>query len=299
MPVKIPPGRANVAVPSAVTGRKSNPIRIESIDDPRVEVYANLKDAALSQRGGFFIAEGPLVVKQLLTSSHEVHSILTTHTKLDVLDDELQGHNRDIPVYTASQEVLDAIAGIHLHRGILACGVRPPPLSIADLIRRCRTLLILEDLSNHDNIGGLFRVAAALGGPSCGVILSPRCCDPYYRKALRVSIGHVLSTPFVFLDFTPELWKTLASAGFTIVSTQQTRNPLPVTMLDPPPRLALVLGAEGPGLQPQTAASIDAAGGINTRIPMTQGVDSLNIVVAAGILLSHLVDPALLSEKTC
>jgi tRNA G18 (ribose-2'-O)-methylase SpoU len=280
-----------------VTDPNVHPIRIESIDDPRVEVYANLKDAALSLRGGFFIAEGPLVVKQLLKSTHEVHSILTAETKLDILHDELHSRNHDVPVYTASQEVLDAIAGIHLHRGILACGVRPHPLSISELIARCNTLLILEDLSNHDNVGGLFRVAAALGGPACGVILSPRCCDPYYRKALRVSIGHVLSTPFTFAEFTPDLWKTLAQAGFTIVSTEQTGNPHPVTSLDRPPSLALVLGAEGPGLLPRTAADIQAAGGINARISMTLGVDSLNIVVAAGVLLSHLVDPVQRPEK--
>lgn len=280
-----------------MTGRNVQPIRIESIDDPRVEVYGNLKDADLSRRGGYFIAEGPLVVKQLLRSSHNVHSILTAETKLDVVEEELRSRPHEIPFYTASQEVLDAIAGIHLHRGILACGVRPRPLAIHDLVARSTTLLILEDLSNHDNIGGLFRVAAALGGPACSVILSPRCCDPYYRKALRVSIGHVLSTHFVFTEFTPDLWKTLAASGFTIISTEQRDNPRLVTSLDRPEKLALVLGAEGPGLQPETAAQIRAAGGINARISMAPMVDSLNIVVAAGVLLSHLAGPIPGPEK--
>lgn len=274
-----------------MTGPDVHPIPIESIDDPRVSVYGNLKDADLARRDGLFIAEGPLVVRQLLESEHEVHSVLVAESKLGAVVHDVARRSRRPAVFTASQETLDAIAGIHLHRGILACGIRPLDTTLESIVARCTTLLVLEDLSNHDNIGGLFRVAAGLGGARCGVILSPRCCDPYYRKSLRVSIGHVLRTPFVFAEFTPDLWARLASAGFVLVSTAQAHAPRDVADLGRPAKVALVLGAEGPGLRAETDRAIRAVGGLDARIPMAAGVDSLNIVVAAGVLLSHLVDP--------
>ncbi len=271
--------------------RPLHTVTIDDLSDPRVAPYANLKDAALAQRDGLFIAEGPLVVRELLRSRFPTRSVLVEEGKLGVLAPDLASLPDPIPIYTAAQPVLDAIAGLHLHRGILACGQRLTESSAQSLIEQSQVLVILEDLSNHDNVGGIFRVAAALGGSRCGVILSPRCCDPLYRKALRVSIGHALRVPFARHELTEAFFAGLARAGYTPIATEPAHSPTPVHQIPRPTRLALVLGAEGPGLLPQTTRSILAAGGRNARISMTPAVDSLNVVVAAGILLSHLVDP--------
>ncbi|MCG3122296.1 MAG: 23S rRNA (guanosine-2'-O-)-methyltransferase RlmB [Phycisphaerales bacterium] len=281
----------NVAVPSAVAGQSLHTVKIEDLADPRVADYANLKDADLARRGGLFIAEGPLVVRTLLRSSYTTRSVLVHDGKLESLRDALSDLPASIPVYTATQPVLDAITGFHLHRGVLACGQVPAARDATDLARSCRVLVVLENLTNHDNVGGLFRVAAALGGDRCGIILSPACGDPLYRKALRVSIGHALRVPYARAELDGAFWTGLASLGFTLVATDAAQSHIPVHHIAPPDRLALVLGSEGPGLTPQTTRALLAAGGLNARIPLTPGVDSLNVVVAAGVILSHLVRP--------
>ncbi len=282
---------SNVAVPSAVTAGRLHTITIDRLDDPRIADYANLKDADLHTRAALFIAEGPLVARELLRSRFPTRSVFIADTKLRTLAQDLATLPPHVPIYTATQNILDKIAGFHLHRGVLAAGQRTPEPDPIALIASARVLLILEDLSNHDNLGGLFRTAAALGGPHVGVLLSPRCCDPLYRKALRVSIGHVLHVPFARAQLDPALWQLLADHRFQLLSL--TPDPLadPITSLSPGRNCALILGAEGPGLTPATMHAVRSAGGATVRIPMTPGVDSLNVVVAAGIALSRVANP--------
>lgn len=267
-------------------------IPIREPSDPRIPEYANLKDAALAARDGLFIAEGPLVVRELLRSRFITRSVLIERSKVEPMRDALAHVPGTVPIYEADQSVIDSITGFHLHRGVLACGQRIAPLDARQLIADSRTLVILEGLSNHDNVGGIFRTTAALGGPHAAVLLSPGCCDPLYRKALRVSIGHALRVPFTVTELDSGLWELLAARGFpTLALTPDpAAQPLQASASERG-KLALVLGAEGPGLQPRTLDQIARASGRHIRIPMTHGVDSLNVVVAAGIALSRLAQP--------
>lgn len=278
----------NVDVPSAVTGLLPHTTPVRDPGDPRLLVYANLKDADLAVRHGVFIAEGPLVVRELLRSKYQVRSVLVHEDKVGILHGEFWHHHARIPVYTAPQPVLDAVTGFHIHRGILACGERGPVAQPRELVDRSRVLLVLADLSNHDNVGGLFRVAAALADPGAGVLLSPGCCDPLYRKALRVSIGHALRVPYARSELSPDLWSELVGSGYTILATGASGPSSAPWEIGPAGRVALVLGAEGPGLDSRTVEAVRSAGGRNVRIPLSEGVDSLNVVVAAGIVISHL-----------
>jgi tRNA G18 (ribose-2'-O)-methylase SpoU len=147
--------------------------------------------------------------------------------------------------------------------------------------------VVLENLANHDNVGGIFRAAAALAGPRCGVLYSPRTCDPFYRKAIRVSIGTIFRTPSARLERWPQALATLKQAGFTLIALTPHPAAVAIDCLLPVPRPALLLGAEGPGL---SEAALDVADRL-VRIPIASEVDSLNVVVAAGIALQRLCHP--------
>jgi tRNA G18 (ribose-2'-O)-methylase SpoU len=179
--------------------------------------------------------------------------------------------------------------GYNIHRGCLAIAERPPGKSLDDLLRSTGLLVVLEGVANADNVGGVFRNAAAFGAGA--VILSPTCCDPFYRKAIRTSMGATLSVPFVWLDQWPAPLAALGRAGFTLVALTLRE---PSESLDAfaamrpagPGKLALVLGAEGSGL----SAAVEAMADSRVRIPMRPEVDSLNLAVAAGIALHRLRD---------
>jgi len=268
------------------------PIVIESLDDPAVAVYRNLRDADLVGRRGVFIAEGELVVRTLLDrhragGAFRARSLLLNRTRLGVMQGALEGLGVGCPVYVAEQGVMDAIVGFHIHRGVLACGARSAPASADSIIgTHDGPIVVIEDLANHDNVGGVFRNAAAFGAQ--GVLLTPRCCDPLYRKALRVSMGHVLSTPYAEVGSVSEACERLHGAGWTTLAL--TPDPLAPTLHGliesgaAGARTAVLLGAEGPGL---TAAALSAATH-RARIPIAAGVDSLNVVVAGAIALSAL-----------
>ncbi len=270
--------------------------RIEPIttpDDPRLDAYRSLTDAALEVRHGLYVIESELVarvaIRQHASGAIRLRSLLLTPTKQAAMEDAIGQF--DGTVYIASAPILEAIAGFHVHRGVLGLGERLPLPTSRELAARARRLLILEDISNHDNVGGLFRVAAAFGID--GVVLSPRCCDPLYRKAVRVSMGHVLRVPFAWASDWPGELVALRAQGWPIVALAT--NPdaegpeaLAPRHIDREQRLAILVGAEGTGLQPETLAVAD----LIVRIPMAPGVDSLNVVVAAGVALSHQYAPA-------
>lgn len=288
------------------------PIRITNIDDPRVAIYRNQKDAWLTVRrnlarhagphtglddriAGLFMAEGELVVRQLLKSEFPVHSILMGEARLESTADLRATLPAEVPVYVADGPTIAAIVGFDLHRGLLAAGIRPspPPHTLDTLAEPLpngarRTLIVLEELANHDNIGAIFRNAAALvGRDRAGVVLSPRCADPLYRKALRVSIGQALRVPFCWADDEP--WPApltrLADLGYRTLALTPGADAIDIAAVprDGSP-LALVLGAEGPGL---TDAAMHACTH-RVRIPIRPEADSLNVATTAAVALHAL-----------
>lgn len=261
---------------------------------------------------GLLIAEGELVVRILLGSVYEVRSLLLRTGNEQKFERDLhQAEARSgtpIPVFTTSQEVLDGIVGFHVHRGILGCGARAKSKSqmarwqigkwqtegggggVDDagwseegLIASARTLVLLEDLSNHDNVGGIFRnIGCLCPVERTAALLSPRCCDPLYRKSIRVSMGHALRVPFVqSADWNATLGR-VERAGFTIAAMVTGEGAVPIGEVAWPERVALVMGAEGPGLRRET---IDRCS-LRVRIPMAPGTDSLNVAMATGIAMS-------------
>ena len=256
-------------------------VDVDDPADPRVADFRDLTDADLRARHeeehGVFIAEGPLVLRELVTSAYDVRSVLVTPSQRAALADVLDG--LDAPVYVAGQRVVDAIAGFHLHRGALACARRRPPVPVHDVLRDARVVAVLERVNDHENLGALYRNARALGVD--GVLLCPECCDPLYRRSVRVSMGHLLHVPTARTGPLPGALDEVRAHGFTVVALTPDPAAESVDVLRDPAlgRLALLVGAEGPGLRPETIAAADR----RVRIEMAAGVDSLNLAAASAI----------------
>ncbi len=249
--------------------------------DPRLDDYRDLTNADRrpDRPGGrgLVIAEGVVVVRRLLDSPYPVRSLLGVPRRLDDLADDLAG--LDVPAYAADADVMATAVGFHLNRGVLAVADRAAPVDAAALARSARTLAVLEGVGDHENLGALFRNAAALGVD--GVLLGPRCSDPLYRRSVRVSMGHVLRVPFAEL---PGPWPAsldlLRAAGLTVAALTPDPAAVPLSSTGlAGSRVALLLGAEGPGLTADALASAD----VRVRIPMASGVDSLNVATAAAV----------------
>jgi tRNA G18 (ribose-2'-O)-methylase SpoU len=262
--------------------------RIVPIDDPtdaRVAPYVAVRERDVVGRGDGFIAEGEVVLRVLLGphSRARPSSLLIAEARLARLDAMIAPLADDIPVYAASPAVMDAIVGFPIHRGILAHGLRPPDPGAAKLLAGAppgAVALALFGVSNHDNIGGVFRNAAAFGATA--VLIDPACCDPLYRKAIRVSVGASLRVPFARLGPGDDAISLLDAAGFTPLALSPA-GAEPLSGLARPPRAALLLGAEGPGLPAALLARTRAIG-----IPMAAGWDSLNLAAASAIALHEL-----------
>jgi tRNA G18 (ribose-2'-O)-methylase SpoU len=267
------------------------PIEIVDHDDPRLADYRHLSDAQLrrdrrdaSSPEGRFIVEGHLAVAKLLSSPYPLVSLLVAHAQWPRVAPLLDTAVRS-PCFVAPQAVLDATVGFKLHRGVVASARRLPQPDPAALLEGARTVAVLEGINDHENLGGLFRNAAAFGVDA--VLLDPTCADPLYRRSVRVSLGHVLGVPFG--RFSRGDWPapaTFAARGFTTVALTPASDaaPLESLRLAPDERVAVLLGAEGPGLAPATLAAADG----RVRITLAPGVDSLNVSVAAAIALHHL-----------
>jgi tRNA G18 (ribose-2'-O)-methylase SpoU len=258
-------------------------VGIEDRDDPRIAVYRDIRERDLVGREGHFIAEGEVVVRVLLTASrHEVVSLLLAEKRVAVLEEEIARLSEKVPVYVAPQAVLDAIAGFPMHRGILALGRRavfPPPAELLAALSNKALVVGLFGIANHDNVGGIFRNAAAFGADL--VLLDSDCCHPLYRKAIRVSAGNVLRVPFARLGVGEDMAALLAAQGFKIFALSPS-GASSLAEMPRPDRVALLLGAEGPGLPDSVLQRVKSI-----RIPMTPGVDSLNVATTSGIVLSH------------
>ena len=252
-------------------------------DDPRIAGYRNIRERDLVGRDGLFVAEGEVVLRHLLQSPLvEPVSVLIAESRARGLADCLDAASSNIPVYAARQTVIDAIAGFHLHRGILALGRRSKIPSVEDLLTGLppRALVVgLFGIGNHDNMGGLFRNAAAFGADA--VLLANDCCDPLYRKAIRVSVGASLIMPFARFG-AAEPVGMLQSHGLEILALSPAGQS-ELADVRPPARVAALFGSEGPGL---ADAILDKCATV--RISMEAGFDSLNVATTSGIVLHHL-----------
>src|SRR5262245_51847428 len=268
----------------------SQPIVITSLDDPRVDVYRNVRDADLRGRDDLFMAESELVLRRLLRSSHRLHSMLLSPHRHARLEGALADLPASTPVYVAELKLIHEIAAFHIHRGVLAAGFRltPDELSLDAALGHLRglstvTLLIAEGLTNVDNMGALFRNAAAFGVD--GIVLDPTCCDPLYRKAVRVSMGHVLSIPYaVSQNWPADLDRLKREWGPSIVAAESTSSAVPLWKMPRHQRTAIVLGSEGGGLSPATLDHCDAI----CQIPMSGDVPSINVALASAVFLYEL-----------
>lgn len=257
------------------------------VEDPRAEHlrdYFALTDVALRRavepERGLFMAESDKVIRRALSTGHRLRSLLMTPRWAEEWPDLLAtARAHDAPVYVAAPEVAEAMTGFHLHRGVLAAMHRPAPLPLEQVLRGARRVAVLEDIVDHTNVGAAFRSAAALGVDA--VLVTPRCADPLYRRAVRVSMGTVFQVPWTRVDPWPEGAATLQGMGFTVAALALSEDAVTLEDLErqPPDRLALVLGTEGDGLSRSTVEAADLV----VRIPMGGGVDSLNVAAASAV----------------
>jgi tRNA G18 (ribose-2'-O)-methylase SpoU len=260
-------------------------IPIDDAADPRLIDYRALKERHLHARSGRFVAESERVVRRLLASPLEVESLLVTPTRLEAMADVLARPSRTLfPVYLAPQPVMDAIAGFHVHRGCLAIGRRPASRALPPDARR---VVVVEDLVDVDNLGAIARNAVAFGVDA--LLLSPRSADPFYRKAIRVSLGAVFELPITRLDRWPGDLEAVRAQGFALIAAALTPDATPLPSFQPPPKWALLLGAEGPGLSAPALAVCDH----RVMIPMapSPGADSLNVATAGAVMFYELTRP--------
>jgi tRNA G18 (ribose-2'-O)-methylase SpoU len=256
---------------------------ITSIEDPRLDDYRRIPEPELIRSRGQFIAEGRLVVRRLVESSRfSVGSILVTSAALDDLADLLP--QVTAPIFVVEQEAMHAVAGFNFHRGCLAVGFRQPPLPWPQIVAEARLVVALEGLSNADNMGGIFRNAAAFGADA--VLLDPLSVDPLYRKAIRTSMGAALQLPFATMTDWPGDLARLRDMGFRVLAlTPAGDAPSIHDIRTDGEKLALLVGHEGSGLTGAAFAQAD----VRARIPMPGGIDSLNVATAAAIALCEIV----------
>jgi tRNA G18 (ribose-2'-O)-methylase SpoU len=264
--------------------------QIESVEDPRLDGYRHLTDAALRRayesEHGLFVLEGARVVRRAAEAGWEVRSLLLVPAGLAALADvarQVEAHGGG--VFVGDRGVLEAVAGFAVHRGVLGLAARRAERSALTLIGASRLVVVVEGVNDHENLGSIFRNSAAFGAGA--VLLDPRTCDPLYRRSVRVSMGHVLTLPFARLAPWPESLWCLRDAGFALVAMDPASRGTvrdvaeQVGRLAGHPRLAVMVGAEGDGLTPGAIAAATFTAGI----PMAGAVDSLNVATSLAVAL--------------
>lgn len=259
-------------------------IRIDDLEDERLAPFRNVRDRDLSRaHEGAFLVEGEVSLPVLLGQDrHRVRALLLAESRVDKLGAVLARVPQGVPIYLGSQDLVEAIVGFPMHRGVLALAARAPAVEPAALLAaRPARVLGLCGITNHDNVGGIFRNAAAFGAGA--VLLDRDTCDPLYRKAVRVSVGGTIAVPFAQVADEGALVDVLMAHGYAVLALGPRGDR--VIGRDPPPPgpVALLLGTEGPGLSKETLARVPSA-----RIPMAPGWDSLNVATASGIALAWL-----------
>ncbi|WP_193611589.1 TrmH family RNA methyltransferase [Nocardioides lijunqiniae] len=255
-------------------------VPIEDPADPRLADYRDLRDVELRKHlegeHGLFLAEGEKVVRRAVEAGHAPRSFLMAPRWLDGLADVLD--RSDAPCYVLEERLAEQVTGFHVHRGALASLHRPPLRSLDEVLDGARSVLVLEDLVDHTNVGAVFRSGAALGFDA--VLLAPRCADPLYRRSIKVGMGAVFTMAWTRLPDWHDALPDLSSRGFTTVALTLADDAVgieeAVAGLD---RVALVLGSEGHGLSSRWEQSADR----RAIIPMAEGIDSLNVAAASAV----------------
>jgi len=255
-------------------------VPITSAADERLGDYRDLRDVELRKHleaeHGLFLAEGEKVVRRAVEAGFTPRSFLMAERWLDGLDDVLA--RTDAPCYVLTEQLAEVVTGFHVHRGALASLERRPLRAVDEVLENARSVLVLEDIVDHTNVGAIFRSGAALGFD--GVLLSPRCADPLYRRSIKVAMGAVFTTPWTRLPDWYDALPSLSALGFTTVALTLAEDSVPVEEavagLD---KVALVLGSEGHGLSPRWEQSADR----RATIPMREGIDSLNVAAATAV----------------
>lgn len=267
----------------------TDPLGTDPLDDFRA-----LNDPArrrqVERRGGYFVVEGMFALDALLDSPYRIRSVLATDRRADRVRDLVAGR---APVLVRADDEVAAVAGFDFHRGVLAAADRRPMPAVAEVVRDARLVAVVEGVGDHENLGALFRNAAAFGVGA--VLLDPTTADPLYRRSVRVSLGHVLRLPWTRLAPWPGGLGTLGELGFEVLALTPAPDAEPIDLVAGDaaareratgqlPRLAVMVGAEGPGLTPAAVAAATR----RVRIPIAGGVDSLNVATAAAIAFHRL-----------
>ena len=256
-------------------------VQIHDANDVRLEPYRFVRERDVAGRGQRFIAEGKVVLSCLATSQDfQAESLLILESRLNGLVALLGKFADTLPTYVVGQSLMDQISGFHVHRGILASGVRIRRHSVPDLVSDMpddALVVVLSNISNHDNVGGIFRNAAAFGAHA--VILDEQCCNPLYRKALRVSVGGVLRVPWVLDGSAEVIAANLSNAGFALCALSPSGFE-DIRTIPAKGKRAVFLGSEGDGLSPSILRSLKTY-----RIPIEDDFDSLNVATASGIAM--------------
>ena len=259
-------------------------IEISELADSRLVDFAHRTDVALKKSGGgIYIAESALVLERALRAGHVPRSVLALG---GTVDEAVALVGDDVPVFSGPGELLAELTGYILHRGLIASMDRPPLPMPESLLASARRVVILENVADPTNVGAIFRSVAAIGADA--VLVTPRCSDPFYRRAIRVSMGTVLQVPWTRIGDWPSARELLAASGFHIAALALTDDAVGLREFaaTAPAKVALVLGAEGSGLTPEALAAADTV----VRIPMAHGIDSLNVAATAAVTLWALVE---------
>lgn len=257
----------------------ADPVLVDDASDARLADYVSLTDVhlrrSLESAHGLFIAEGEKVIRRAVAAGYPVRSMLVAQDKLATIEDVAA--SGDGPLYVVPPAIAEQLTGYRVHRGALASMQRRPLLSAEEVLAGARRIVILEDIVDHANVGAVFRCAAALGFDA--VLLAPRCADPLYRRAIKVSMGAVFAVPYARLADWRDGLSWLRTLGFRLLALTPDPAATPVGDIRPAGRLALLIGSEGAGLSGRWLQSADE----KVRIPMSRQVDSLNVASAAAI----------------
>lgn len=275
-----PPG------PEAAYDERVPVVPVTSLDDPRLADYAHATDVALKKaRGtehGLYLAESLLVMQRALAAGHVPRSVLALGTsETEALEALRASGHPDVPVFVGPGELLAELTGYLLHRGLIASMNRPALPTVDELLDRteAQRIVVVENVVDPTNVGAIFRSAGSIGADA--VLVTPRCSDPFYRRAIRVSMGTVLQVPWTRTDDWPQLEHTLHARGFEVAALALTPDAVSLREYRAPARVALVLGTEGEGLTPEALAASD----VRVQIPMLHGIDSLNVAAASAVAM--------------
>ena len=262
-------------------------VEISDIADPRLTDFAHRTDVALKNGStaehGLYIAESALVLERALRAGHRPRSVLALG---GTVDEAVALVGDEVPVYSGPGDLLAELTGYILHRGLIASMHRPPLPSVQSLLENARRVVILENVVDPTNVGAIFRSVAAIGADA--VLVTPRCSDPFYRRAIRVSMGTVLQVPWTRTGDWASTRELLAANGFHVAALALTDGAVSLRSFaaTAPEKVALVLGTEGEGLTPEAIASADTV----VQIPMAHGIDSLNVAATAAVAMYALAD---------